>query len=72
VPFAAGGPSDVAGRVIAQRLSEVLGQQVVVENTVGAGETLQEIARSYNVSHPTIMRRFPSPFGQSEGASLAG
>jgi tripartite-type tricarboxylate transporter receptor subunit TctC len=40
VPFAAGGPSDVAGRIIAQRLSEVLGQQVVVENPSGAGGTL--------------------------------
>jgi tripartite-type tricarboxylate transporter receptor subunit TctC len=32
VPFAPGGPSDVAGRIIAQRMSEVLGRQVVVEN----------------------------------------
>src|SRR5215468_5368976 len=32
VPFAAGGPSDVAGRILAQGLSENLGQQVVVEN----------------------------------------
>jgi tripartite-type tricarboxylate transporter receptor subunit TctC len=40
VPFAAGGPSDVAGRIIAQRLGEVLGQQVVVENPSGAGGTV--------------------------------
>jgi tripartite-type tricarboxylate transporter receptor subunit TctC len=40
VPFAAGGPSDVAGRMIALRLSEVLGQQVVVENPSGAGGTV--------------------------------
>jgi tripartite-type tricarboxylate transporter receptor subunit TctC len=40
VPFAAGGPSDVAGRMIAQRLSGVLGQQVVVENPSGAGGTV--------------------------------
>jgi tripartite-type tricarboxylate transporter receptor subunit TctC len=40
VPFAAGGPSDVAGRIIAQRMSELLGQQVVVENPSGAGGTL--------------------------------
>ena len=40
VPFAAGGPSDVAGRVIAQRMSEILGRQVVVENLSGAGGTV--------------------------------
>ena len=37
VPFAAGGPQDTIGRVIAQRMSELLGQQVVVENVGGAG-----------------------------------
>jgi tripartite-type tricarboxylate transporter receptor subunit TctC len=37
VPFAAGGPTDVLGRIIAGRMSEVLGQNVVVENVSGAG-----------------------------------
>jgi tripartite-type tricarboxylate transporter receptor subunit TctC len=37
VPFAAGGPTDVLGRIIAARMSEVLGQNVVVENVSGAG-----------------------------------
>jgi tripartite-type tricarboxylate transporter receptor subunit TctC len=37
IPFAAGGPTDVLGRVMAQRMSEVLGQQVIVENIGGAG-----------------------------------
>ncbi len=37
VPFAAGGPTDVLGRVVAGRMSEVLGQNVVVENVGGAG-----------------------------------
>lgn len=37
IPFAAGGPTDVLGRVIAQRMSEIMGQQVVVENVGGAG-----------------------------------
>jgi tripartite-type tricarboxylate transporter receptor subunit TctC len=37
IPFAAGGPTDVLGRVVAGRMSEVLGQQVVVENVTGAG-----------------------------------
>ena len=37
IPFAAGGPQDTIGRIIAQRMSELLGQQVVVENVGGAG-----------------------------------
>src|SRR5215218_3575533 len=37
VPFAAGSASDTVGRILAMRLSEVLGQQVVIENVAGAG-----------------------------------
>ena len=36
-PFAAGGPNDVPGRLFAQRMGEVLGQSVIVENVGGAG-----------------------------------
>jgi len=39
IPFAAGGPQDTIGRVIAQRVSEILHQQVVIENVGGAGGT---------------------------------
>ena len=39
VPFAAGGPTDVIGRVLAERMRQTLGQTVVVENTTGAGGT---------------------------------
>src|SRR6476659_7041749 len=37
IPFAAGGPQDTIGRIIAQRMTELLGQQVIVENVGGAG-----------------------------------
>src|SRR6185369_10364950 len=40
VPFAAGGPTDVLARAMGQKLSEILGQQVVVENVGGAGGML--------------------------------
>ena len=36
IPFAAGGAFDVVGRILAARMSEILGQQVIVENTTGA------------------------------------
>ena len=37
IPFAAGGVTDLAGRLIAQKLSEKLGQQFFIENVGGAG-----------------------------------
>jgi tripartite-type tricarboxylate transporter receptor subunit TctC len=40
VPFAAGGPTDILGRIIAQAISPALGQQVVVEDVTGAGGTI--------------------------------
>jgi tripartite-type tricarboxylate transporter receptor subunit TctC len=37
IPFAAGGPTDVLGRVVGARMGEILGQQVVIENVGGGG-----------------------------------
>ncbi|MBK6006574.1 tripartite tricarboxylate transporter substrate binding protein BugD [Ramlibacter ginsenosidimutans] len=37
VPFAAGGPTDTLGRILAERMTRSLGQTVVVENVTGAG-----------------------------------
>ena len=36
-PFAAGGPNDVVARLFAQRMGEILGQSIVIENVGGAG-----------------------------------
>jgi tripartite-type tricarboxylate transporter receptor subunit TctC len=40
IPFSAGGAADVPGRILTNRLSEVLGQQVFIENRPGAGSTI--------------------------------
>jgi len=39
VPFAAGGPTDVISRIVGEHMSRTLGQQLVIENVVGAGGT---------------------------------
>jgi tripartite-type tricarboxylate transporter receptor subunit TctC len=39
IPFAAGGPTDTVGRLVAESMSKSLGQQVIVENAAGAGGT---------------------------------
>lgn len=40
VPYAAGGPSDTVGRILAEAMGAKLGQQVIVENVGGASGTL--------------------------------
>jgi tripartite-type tricarboxylate transporter receptor subunit TctC len=37
VPFPAGGPIDVVGRILAPPMAEILGQQIIIENVGGAG-----------------------------------
>ena len=39
VPFGAGGPTDVVGRIVTEHMSQTLGQRFVVENVAGAGGT---------------------------------
>ena len=40
VPFAAGGPTDVIGRVVAEGMRALLGQPIIIENVTGAGGTI--------------------------------
>lgn len=40
VPFAAGGPGDTIARIVGAAMSQKIGQQIIIENTVGAGGTI--------------------------------
>jgi len=40
IPFAAGGNTDIIGRIFVPKMSEILGQQVIIDNRGGAGGTI--------------------------------
>lgn len=44
VPFAAGGSTDIVGRLVGQKMSEILGQNVIIENRAGAGGNIGSTA----------------------------
>jgi tripartite-type tricarboxylate transporter receptor subunit TctC len=57
VPFPPGGGTDVVGRVLAERLSETLGKQFVVENRSGAGAMLgaDQVAKAAPDGHTILV-----------------
>ncbi|HEX2510753.1 MAG TPA: tripartite tricarboxylate transporter substrate binding protein, partial [Microvirga sp.] len=57
VPFAAGGSTDVVARIVAQKMSEHLGQQIVVENVAGAGGSTgaARVARAESDGYTILM-----------------
>jgi tripartite-type tricarboxylate transporter receptor subunit TctC len=74
IPFAAGGPTDIVGRITAAKMGELLGQSVVVEDRGGAGGTIgaAEVAKaapdgytllmatvSTNAINPALYRHLP-------------
>src|SRR5271154_4188731 len=48
IPFSAGGPTDIVGRIMGAKMGELLGQQFIVENKVGAGGNIgaDEVAKA--------------------------
>ena len=62
VPFPAGGPTDTASRIVGQRLSERLGQPVVVENRAGASGSIAaaQVAKSPADGYTLMMLATPT------------
>jgi tripartite-type tricarboxylate transporter receptor subunit TctC len=88
VPFPPGGPNDILGRVVAQKLSEQLGQQVVIDNRGGAGGIIgaelaaRAVADGYTLLfggtaslaiNPSLHKKLPyNPLGDFAAVSLVG
>jgi len=74
IPFAAGGPTDIVGRIMGAKMGALLGQSIVVEDRAGAGGTIgaAEVAKaapdgytllmatvSTNAINPGLYRQLP-------------
>jgi tripartite-type tricarboxylate transporter receptor subunit TctC len=57
IPFAAGGPTDIVGRIMGAKMGEVLGQQFVVENKSGAGGNIgaEDVAKAAPDGYTILM-----------------
>lgn len=68
VPFAAGGPTDTVARLVAEKMSSDLGQQIVVENVGGAGGTLGagQVAKADPDGYTVLLHHI----GMATGATL--
>ncbi|MCU6618389.1 tripartite tricarboxylate transporter substrate binding protein [Achromobacter mucicolens] len=69
MPWAAGGPTDVVGRVVAVRMGEILGQPLVIETragasgTIGAAQVAKAPADGYTVlMNPSVQGIYPAQF----------
>src|SRR3954468_1514866 len=72
VPFPAGGTTDIVARLVGQRMSETMGQPVLVENRAGAGGTIaaSEVARSAPDGYSILIHNTTFPIA-SVAAALA-
>ena len=71
VPFPAGGTTDVVARLVAARVSETIGQPVVVENKAGAGGTIgaAEVAKSPPDGYTLLIHNITFPLASVAAAT---
>src|SRR6478736_6101890 len=69
MPWAAGGPTDVVGRVVAVQMGEILGQPLVIETragasgTIGAAQVAKAPADGYTLlMNPSVQGIYPAQF----------
>jgi len=70
VPFAPGGQNDAIGRLIAQKLSEHLGKQFIVENVGGGGGSIQSVETSGPAADTACSRYRQQFFGRAPRATI--
>ena len=70
VPFPAGGTTDIVARLVGQRMSETMGQAVVVENRGGAGGTIgaTEVAKAAPDGYTLLMHNVTFPLASVAAA----
>src|ERR1700759_5135095 len=59
VPYAPGGPSDALGRLIAEKMTALIGQQVIVENKAGGNTIIgmEAVAKAEADGHTVLLGR---------------
>jgi tripartite-type tricarboxylate transporter receptor subunit TctC len=73
VGFSAGTGADITARVIGQRMGQILGQQIVVENKVGAGSSFaaEAVARAPKDGYTLLIASIANPINAIVSANLS-
>src|SRR3954451_16470450 len=73
VGFSAGSGADITARVIGQRMGQILGQQIVVENKVGAGSSFaaEAVARAPKDGYTLLIASIANPINAVVSSNLS-